>query len=53
MDKVNKSRKVGRWIKMEISLQKLLISAAICMCVCVCVFFYVFGWEMAGQMGNE
>lgn len=53
MDKVNKSRKRGLRIKMERSLQKLLIAAAICACVCVCVSFYVFGLEMAGQMGNE
>lgn len=48
-DKVNKSRKRGWRIKMENSLQKHLIPAAICVCVC----FYVFGLEMAGQMGNE
>lgn len=25
----------------------------LCVCVCVRVFFHVFGFEMAGQMGNE
>ena len=45
-DKVNKSRKRGWRIKMENSLQKLLIAEAICVCVFVCAFsFMCLGWR--------